>query len=193
MSHLDNWTEQTRSLTDSPPREVGKLRFLVERLCNSLADSATGAPHQADIAQFRANVDRLLQAQPEKLSDDFSNGASWGALAAAVGFLGFYQNQFQHREHVAQTLVGEILSLLESGARRSADIADVLGRDRSQISRALKRLVKEHRVAPNDAQSDHDRRGRWYRIADAPPLGTVIGLSSIAPGAPTLDNRTECY
>jgi hypothetical protein len=72
----------------------------------------------------------------------------------------------REREQAAEPIRRRVLELLAEGPQRPRGLADKLGCDPSQISRALRELQEAHAVERVDAsQVGGDRRAIWYAPA----------------------------
>ena len=142
----------------------------VLRAFSDLVAEAVSARDVGAIAGLWGQAGRLIRL----LSSEFGDGREaealvWlkaldivldrgrtGALAHAAA---------EERDHSAAVLRDRIVSLLGEGPLRPRDLAERLECDPSQVSRALRELLRDdrvHRVDPPPGSSD--RRAHWYAI-----------------------------
>lgn len=145
-------------------------------LLSGYADLAVGAVAARDleaIARLRAQIARLMRRIPQSHETGVAPAAlqqlEWvdGVLdRGRVAVL--LQRTAQEREEAAGPLRERIVRLLEEKALRPRELAEQLGCDPSQISRALRELQQEQVVMRVDgAQAGGDRRGIWYQQTES--------------------------
>lgn len=140
----------------------------VLRAFSDMVAEAVSARDVGAIAGLRGQAGRLIR----RLSSEFGDGREaealvWlkaldivldrgrtGALAHAAA---------EERERSASVLRDRIVSLLDEGPLRPRDLAERLECDPSQVSRAMRELLSDHRVHRVDAPpNSSDRRAHWY-------------------------------
>lgn len=156
---IERWTQEVDSLWQVGATETSRLvEDLTFRLTRCLAEGDA-----LQRRQLGARLDRQLQRY-RRVEDSYQSGLVRGALQVWLSLLNSFDSLASHKARVEKTLAEELLSGLELGPTAPSQLAEQLGRDRSQVSRALKSLAVEGLVEQMQIRPGGDGRQRLYRL-----------------------------
>lgn len=151
------------------------LQSVGQQLGRELAKGSAG-----ELAAVRAGIASLGQG------DDYSAGYRAALDDLLAGFLLTHESEEDLAAAVrtvqARSGWAELLQALDTAPRRNTELAELTGRDRAVVSRALGAFVRNGWIQEATTGPGADGRARWYRLT--PPGRRLVERLTQAPGRP---------